>query len=91
MIHAGEPRSRGEGALAGALRAQMCGPRAIYFALAVVVAAGLLLALRYGVEVVLSLLGGRMAERWGAERLLVMMWILTAVTLTGFGLGWLWS
>jgi len=56
-----------------------------------VVAAGVLLALRYGAEIVLSPVGGRMAERWGAERLLVWMSLLTAVALLGFGAGWLWS
>ncbi|QHJ00233.1 MFS transporter [Xylophilus rhododendri] len=56
-----------------------------------VLAAGVLLALRYGGEIVLSPLGGRMAERWGAERLLVAMSLLTCVALVGFGCGWLWS
>jgi DHA1 family inner membrane transport protein len=56
-----------------------------------VVAAGVVLALRYGAEIVLSPVGGRMAERWGAERLLVSMSLLTAVALVGFGAGWLWS
>ena len=56
-----------------------------------VVAAGLLLALRYGAEIVLSPFGGRMADRWGAERLLVGFSLLTALALIGFGSGWLWS
>lgn len=56
-----------------------------------VVAAGVLLALRYGAEIALSPLGGRMADRWGAERLLVWLSLLTAVALIGFGTGWLWS
>ena len=56
-----------------------------------VVAAGVLLALRYGAEILLSPLGGRMAERWGAEAMLVAMSLLTAVALAGFGAGWLWS
>lgn len=56
-----------------------------------VVAAGVVLALRYGAEIVLSPMGGRMAERWGAERLLVWMSLLTALALVGFGAGWLWS
>ena len=56
-----------------------------------VVAAGLLLALRYGAEIALSPTGGRMAERWGAERLLVGLSLLTALALVGFGAGWLWS
>jgi DHA1 family inner membrane transport protein len=56
-----------------------------------VVVAGVLLALRYGAEIVLSPVGGRMAQRWGAERLLVSMSLVTAVALLGFGAGWLWS
>jgi MFS family permease len=56
-----------------------------------VLAAGVLMALRYGAEIALSPLGGRMADRWGAERLLVLLSLVTAVALTGFGLGWLWS
>ncbi|CAN5553276.1 hypothetical protein BH09PSE5_BH09PSE5_16270 [soil metagenome] len=56
-----------------------------------VVAAGLLLAMRYAAEIVLSPVGGRMAERWGAERLLVAMSLITAVALAGFGAGLLWS
>ncbi|MFA7666809.1 MAG: MFS transporter [Burkholderiaceae bacterium] len=56
-----------------------------------VVAAGILLALRYGAEIILSPLGGRMADRWGAEQLLVGFSLLTAGALIGFGTGWLWS
>ena len=56
-----------------------------------VLAAGLLLALRYGAEIVLSPLGGHMADRFGAERLLVWMSLLTSVALLGFGAGLLWS
>ncbi|MFT3720903.1 MFS transporter [Pseudorhodoferax sp.] len=58
---------------------------------AAVVAAGVLLALRYGAEIALSPLGGRLADRWGAERLLVALSLLTAAALVGFGTGWLWS
>ncbi|MFT3800420.1 MAG: MFS transporter [Burkholderiaceae bacterium] len=56
-----------------------------------VVAAGVLLAMRYAAEIVLSPLGGRLADRWGAERLLVGLSLLTAIALIGFGAGWLWS
>ncbi|SHI24290.1 Predicted arabinose efflux permease, MFS family [Pollutimonas bauzanensis] len=56
-----------------------------------VVAAGLLMALRYLAEILLSPLGGHMAERLGAERLLVALSLLTALALVGFGAGWLWS
>src|SRR5262249_54301114 len=53
--------------------------------------AGVLMALRYVSEIVLSPVGGHMAERFGAERLLVSLSLLTAIALVGFGLGWLWS
>ncbi len=56
-----------------------------------VIVAGLLMALRYLAEIALSPVGGRMAERWGAERLLVGLSLVTAIALVGFGLGWLWS
>jgi DHA1 family inner membrane transport protein len=56
-----------------------------------VIVAGVLLALRYLAEIVLSPVGGHMAERFGAERLLVSLSLVTAVALVGFGLGWLWS
>lgn len=56
-----------------------------------VVAAGLLMASRYLGEILLSPLGGLMAERFGALKLLVALSILTAVTLVGFGAGWLWT
>jgi predicted MFS family arabinose efflux permease len=56
-----------------------------------VIVAGAVLALRYLGEIVLSPIGGRMAERFGAERLLVSLSLLTAIVLVGFGMGWLWS
>lgn len=56
-----------------------------------VVAAGLLMALRYFCEIVLSPIGGHMAERLGALRLLVTLSLTTALALIGFGAGWLWS
>ncbi|VTU39171.1 Major Facilitator Superfamily protein [Variovorax sp. PBL-E5] len=56
-----------------------------------VVVAGVLLALRYLAEIVLSPVGGHLAERWGAERLLVLLSLATAAALLGFGAGWLWS
>lgn len=56
-----------------------------------VVVAGVLLALRYLAEIVLSPLGGQLAERLGAERMLVVLSLLTAAMLAGFGGGWLWS
>ncbi|WP_454691246.1 MFS transporter [Achromobacter aloeverae] len=56
-----------------------------------VIVAGAVLALRYLGEIVLSPIGGRMAERFGAERVLVALSLLTAVVLVGFGVGWIWS
>lgn len=56
-----------------------------------VIVAGVLLALRYGAEIVLSPLGGRMADRWGAEQLLVGLSLTTSLALIGFGSGWLWG
>ncbi len=55
-----------------------------------VMAAGLLMALRYAGEIALSPLGGALAERFGAERLLVVLTLLTCVALVGFGAGLLW-
>ncbi len=56
-----------------------------------VMAAALLMALRYFCEIVLSPLGGRMAQRFGAERLLVVLSMLTSVVLVGFGAGWIFG
>ena len=56
-----------------------------------VIVAGLLLSVRYLAEIVLSALGGDLAERYGAEVLLVGFAVLTSVALVGFGLGWLWT
>lgn len=56
-----------------------------------VLAAGLLMALRYFSEILLSPIGGHMAERVGPERLLVTLSLMTTVVLVGFGAGWLWS
>jgi predicted MFS family arabinose efflux permease len=56
-----------------------------------VLAAGLLMALRYFSEILLSPIGGQMAERVGPERLLVTLSLMTTVVLVGFGAGWLWS
>lgn len=56
-----------------------------------VMVAGTLLALRYLAEIVLSPIGGHMAERFGAETLLVGLSLFTAVALAGFGAGWLWA
>jgi MFS family permease len=57
----------------------------------VVMMAGSVLAIRYLGEIVLSPVGGRLAERFGAERLLVVLSLVTSVALIGFGLGWLWT
>lgn len=56
-----------------------------------VVMAGTLLAVRYLGEIVLSPLGGKLAERFGAESVLVTLSLATSATLIGFGLGWFWS
>lgn len=56
-----------------------------------VVVAGLLLAMRYLGEIVLSPMGGHMADRIGPEKLLVSLSLMTAVALVGFGAGWFWS
>jgi DHA1 family inner membrane transport protein len=53
--------------------------------------AGVLLALRYLCEIVLSPAGGTLAQKWGAERMLVVLSLTTCVALFGFGAGWLWS
>ncbi|MDM0035132.1 MFS transporter [Variovorax sp. J22P271] len=56
-----------------------------------VVVAGVLMATRYLAEILLGPAGGHLAERVGAERLLVVLSLVTALALVGFGLGWLWS
>jgi MFS transporter, DHA1 family, inner membrane transport protein len=56
-----------------------------------VLVAGLLLASRYLAEILLASAGGRMADKYGAEKLLLLFSLLTAVALVGFGLGWLWT
>lgn len=56
-----------------------------------VMVAGVLLALRYLAEIVLSPVGANMAERFGAEKLLFFLSVLTGLALVGFGAGWLWS
>jgi nitrate/nitrite transporter NarK len=49
------------------------------------------MALRYFSEILLSPVGGHIAERVGPERLLVVLSLMTTVVLVGFGAGWLWS
>jgi MFS family permease len=56
-----------------------------------VVVAGTLMASRYLGEIILAPIGGAMAERFGPLKLLVILSVLTAITLVGFGAGWLWS
>ena len=56
-----------------------------------VVVAGMLLSVRYLAEIALSVVGGDLAERYGAEVLLVGFAVLTSLALVGFGLGWLWT
>ncbi|MNV39621.1 Major Facilitator Superfamily protein [compost metagenome] len=51
----------------------------------------MLLSVRYLAEIALSAVGGGLAERYGAEVLLVGFAVLTSLALVGFGLGWLWT
>ena len=51
--------------------------------------AGVLLALRYASEMLLSPLGGRAAASFGAVRMLVVFSGLTTLALTAFGFHWL--
>lgn len=53
--------------------------------------AGVLMATRYFGEIVLSPVGGWLAERFGAVRVLVVLSLMTCAALVGFGEGnWLW-
>ncbi|KAF1048026.1 MAG: hypothetical protein GAK35_00446 [Herbaspirillum frisingense] len=52
--------------------------------------AGVLMALRYFGEIVLSPLGGWLAERFGAVKVLVVLSLATCAALVGFGGGLLW-
>jgi MFS transporter, DHA1 family, inner membrane transport protein len=56
-----------------------------------VIVAGLLLASRYLAEILLGSVGGQMADKYGAEKLLLLFSLLTAAALVAFGLGWLWT
>jgi len=56
-----------------------------------VMMAGVLLAVRYLGEILLSPVGGRLADHFGAEKLLLVLSLMTAATLIGFGAGWVWS
>lgn len=57
-----------------------------------VIAAGLAMALRYFFELTLSPVGGRLSERIGARRLLILLSLTAALGLVCLGLGspWLW-
>ncbi|MFJ2366925.1 MFS transporter [Pseudomonas sp. NPDC087697] len=50
-----------------------------------VMVAGTLLALRYVSEMLLSPLGGVVAQRWGATRMLIVFSLMTSIALVGFG------
>ncbi|MCU4118983.1 MFS transporter [Variovorax sp. N23] len=52
-------------------------------------AAAMLMASRYLTEILLSPAGGHAASRWGAERMLLMLSLSTALALLAFGAGWL--
>jgi predicted MFS family arabinose efflux permease len=56
-----------------------------------VIAAAVLMALRYVAELVLGPLGGALADRLSPERMLVWLSLASAVALIGFGAGWFWS
>lgn len=56
-----------------------------------VLVAGSLLAVRYLGEILLSPLGGHLADQFGAERMLVVLSLMTCAALVGFGLGWVWG
>jgi MFS transporter, DHA1 family, inner membrane transport protein len=55
-----------------------------------VLVAGFLLSSRYMAEILLGSAGGRLAEKYSAEGLLLLFSALASVALLGFGLGWLW-
>lgn len=55
-----------------------------------VIVAGLLLASRYLAEILFGSAGGRMAEHFGAEKMLLVLSALTALALLAFGWGLLW-
>ncbi|MCA1325538.1 MFS transporter [Herbaspirillum sp. alder98] len=52
--------------------------------------AGTLMAMRYAGEIVLAPVGGWLAERFGAVRVLVVLSLTTCLALVGFGAGALW-
>jgi len=54
-----------------------------------VIIAGLLMALRYVSEMFLSPLGGRVADRYGVVRMLLLFSILSGLALAAFGSHWL--
>src|SRR5690606_29810280 len=54
-------------------------------------AAGMVMGARYLCEILLSPLGGWLAGRFGPERLLVALALLTCLMLAGFGAGWIWT
>lgn len=54
-------------------------------------AAGGALALRYIGEILLGPVGGGLAERFGARRVLTLLSVSSAVGLALIGAGWLWS
>jgi len=56
-----------------------------------VMVAGALMATRYLGEILLSPAGGSLAERFGAERMLLALSLVTSAALIGFGGGWLWA
>lgn len=56
-----------------------------------VLPAACVLAGRYVVEMLAAPLGGRLAESWGLNRVLLSLTVLTAFALLGFGHGFIWA
>ncbi|MET0210428.1 MAG: MFS transporter [Burkholderiaceae bacterium] len=56
-----------------------------------VLAAAVLMTLRYVAEILLGPIGGAIADKLSPERMLVWLSLASAVALIGFGAGWFWS
>ena len=56
-----------------------------------VLAAASALALRYASEVTLGPVGGRLGERFGSARMLILLSLTSALGLCAIGLDWLWA
>lgn len=56
-----------------------------------VLVAGCLMGLRYAGEIALSPFGGRLAQRFGPDTMLLVLSLTTGVMLLAYGGGWIWS